>query len=112
MTRSKSSDSYLATQEDKADEARLDKLTASDGQPLCKHYTGAKLGNLTGDYSCKCFAGIPYERWTPMMERWPCRRRHILGLEQHQCPAADYGSEISNDVDKQVTEMTFKALEK
>ena len=63
------------------------------GQPLCKHYTGATLDNLTGDYLCKCLAGIPYERWIPNMNRWPCRRRSILGLEQHTCALADYGTD-------------------
>jgi hypothetical protein len=59
-------------------------------QPICKHYTGATLANLTGDYSCQCLAGVPYERWAPDMDRWPCRCRHLLGLEQHDCASADY----------------------
>lgn len=88
----------------------LQRLVSLPGQPLCKHYTGAVLENLTGDYSCRCLAGKPYELWTPTMERWPCRRRHILGLEQHKCDAAEYGDELTDSVDAQVTEMAKRAI--
>ena len=74
------------------------------------HYTGSTLDNLTGDYSCKCLAGIPYERWLPNMGRWPCRRRSILGLEQHTCAAADYGTDPAADIDAQTTAMTLRAI--
>ena len=85
-------------------------LSALPGQPLCKHYTGATIDNLTGDYSCRCLADVPYERWTPDMDRWPCRRRHLLGLEQHECAKKDYGSDLTEDVDEQLTEMTIRAI--
>lgn len=85
-------------------------LVALPGQPLCKHYTGVTLAHLTGDYSCACLAGVPYERWTPSMGRWPCRRRHLLGLEQHECEHKDYNSELSADVDAQLTDMTLRAI--
>lgn len=86
-------------------------LVTLPGQPICKHYTGATLANQSGDYSCTCLAGVPYDRWTPDMERWPCRRRHLLGLEQHACKFADYGSDVASDVDKQLTEMTLRAID-
>lgn len=85
-------------------------LVSLPGQPLCKHYSGATLANLTGDYTCKCLAGVPYELFPSDMERWPCRRRHILGREQAECSVKDYGSEISGDVDTQVDEMAKRAL--
>lgn len=85
-------------------------LTQLPGQPLCKHYTGAALSDLTGDYSCCCRAKVPYERWTPDIDRWPCRRRHILGLEQHACRLAEYGTDLPEDVNKQLTEMTLCAI--
>lgn len=85
-------------------------LTALPGQPLCKHYTDATLANLTGDYACRCLAGVPYERFPSSVERWPCRRRHITGLEQAECSRKDYGSEIAEDVDEQVTDMARRAL--
>lgn len=34
-------------------------LVSLPGQPLCRHYTGAALEHLRGDYSCKCLAGVP-----------------------------------------------------
>lgn len=77
-------------------------LAALPGQPLCANYTGASLADLRGDYECKCLAGIPYERWAADMERWPCRRRHLLGLEQHSCAYARFGSDLSADTDEQV----------
>jgi hypothetical protein len=85
-------------------------LVRLPGQPLCKHYTGASLDNLTGDNSCRCLAGIPYDRWVKNMERWPCRRRHILGLEQHHCDAREYGDQLTESVDAQVTDMTERAI--
>jgi hypothetical protein len=85
-------------------------LVSLPGQPLCRHYTGAALEHLRGDYSCKCLAGVPYELFPSDMLRWPCRRRHILGREQAECSAKDYGSEISGDVDAQVDEMAKRAL--
>lgn len=84
-------------------------LAELPGQPICKHYTGAALENLTGDYSCRCLAGVPYERWTPSMNRWPCRRRHILGVEQHECEHKDYGDALTESVDEQITEMARQA---
>lgn len=86
-------------------------LAELPGQPLCKHYTGAALENLTGDYSCRCLAGVPYERWTPSMNRWPCRRRHILGVEQHECEHKDYGDTLTDSVDNQITEMALRAIQ-
>jgi hypothetical protein len=85
-------------------------LKALEGQPLCKYYTGASLEDLRGDYSCKCLVAVPYERWCSDMERWPCRRRHIIGLEQHTCEKADYGTALSDDVDAQVTKMAKDAI--
>lgn len=85
-------------------------LVPLPGQPLCRHYTGAGLHNLTGDYSCRCRANVPFERWSPSIDRWPCRRRHLLGLAQHECEHADYGSQISSDVDEQLTEMAIQAV--
>ena len=83
----------------------LQRLVSLPGQPLCKHYSGATLAKLTGDYTCQCLAGVPYEVFPSDMGRWPCRRRHILGFEQAECSVKDYGSEISGDVDAQVDEM-------
>lgn len=85
-------------------------MKALPGQPLCLHYTGATLANLTGDYSCVCLAGIPYERWTPDMGRWPCRKRHILGLEQHQCAKSDYSITTEDAIDEQLTAMAIRAV--
>lgn len=90
--------------------AHCSPLAELPGQPLCKHYTGAALENLTGDYSCRCLAGVPYERWTPSMNRWPCRRRHILGVEQHECEHKDYGDALTESVDNQITEMARQAI--
>ena len=88
----------------------LQRMVSLPGQPLCKHYSGASLANLTGDYTCKCLAGVPYELFPSDMRRWPCRRRHILGCEQAECSVKDYGSEISGDVDAQVDEIAKRAL--
>lgn len=80
------------------------------GQPLCKHYTGASLSDLAGDYSCRCLADIAYESFVPDMNRWPCRRRHLLGLEQHPCASRDYGDSISESIDEQLAQMVIRAL--
>jgi hypothetical protein len=76
----------------------LHPLVSLPGQPICKHYSGATLAHLTGDYTCQCLAGVPYELFPSDMERWPCRRRHILGPEQAQCSVKDYGSQLTGDV--------------
>ena len=81
-------------------------LVALPGQPLCAHFTGAVLADLRGDYECRCRAGIPYERWTIEIDRWPCRRRHLLGLEQHTCASAQFGSDIAADIDEQLQQNT------
>lgn len=86
------------------------RLVPLPGQPLCKHYSGAPPENLDGNYTCKCLAGVPYEIFPSNMERWPCRRRNITGLEQAECSLKYYGSELSNDVDEQVTEMARRAV--
>lgn len=88
----------------------LERMVSLPGQPLCKNYSGATLANLTGDYTCQCLAGVPYELFPADMERWPCRRRHILGREQAECSVKDYGSELSDDVNAQVDEMSKRAL--
>jgi hypothetical protein len=88
----------------------LQRLVSLPGQPLCKHYSGATPAHLTGDYTCQCLAGVSYELFPSDMERWPCRRRHILGREQAECSGKDYGSEIYGDVDAQVDEMAKRAL--
>lgn len=81
-------------------------LVALPGQPLCAHFTGAVLADLRGDNECKCRAGIPYDRWSNDIDRWPCRRRHLLGLEQHTCASAQFGSDLSADTDEQLLQNT------
>lgn len=84
----------------------LQRLVSLPGQPLCKHYTGA----TAADRMCRCLADIPYDKWVSNMERWPCRRRHILGLEQHHCDKADYGDKLTDSVNAQVDEMAERAV--
>lgn len=87
-------------------------LNTAPGQPLCVHFTSPSKEHLKGDYSCRCRAGMPYETWVQDPERWPCRRRHLLGLQQHTCANAEYPSDLSADVDQQMDKMIRDALNK